>query len=126
MATGRRVHLVERGQAVGTEAGGQADERGPETPMNIGDLAADHAADENVGRRADRAGQRKDLVTSPVAPPAPVNRFASHSLGETRHGTSRPFEDDAVALDEASSGRTRQFHTPYATAVSSISIMMAE
>lgn len=70
--------------------------------MDVGDLAIDEAAHENIFGVADRPRELEDLVTPRARPPAPANGSARDGFRQGRHRTGRRLESDTVFTHEGS------------------------
>jgi len=94
------VLVPDLGQARLREASRELHERGPQAPVDVGDLAVDQLADEHVVAVADGFGDAEDFMAFGVGPPTAADGGAGDRLGEAGDGTARGLQDDAVAFDE--------------------------
>src|SRR5689334_3449516 len=76
---------------------------GPQTAVDVRDLTAYYAADQDILRGTNRTCERKNLVALRMPPPTSANRRASDGSCQTWRRSPTRFEHDAVLLNEASS-----------------------
>jgi len=76
------VDLVNLSESPSRESMCRADQRRPETAMDVGDLAVDEPAHEDIIGITDYSGECEDLVASGMRPPAPANGYARDGLRE--------------------------------------------
>jgi hypothetical protein len=94
------VNLTDLSEVAARESLGNANHSRPKPAVNVGDLAVDEAADQDLVGIADCPREGEDLLASWVRPPAPVDRFAGEGVGEGGHQASTGFEHDAMLSDE--------------------------
>ena len=94
------VKLLDAGDLLPGELISCSDERSPDATMNVGDLTADQAADENILGVAYGTSDCEDLMASRMPPPASTNRFTDDCMRQGGHRTGGRFENDSVLPDE--------------------------
>jgi hypothetical protein len=70
------VPLLELGKMLSRKSLRQPNQGWPQTPMDIGDLSINCAADEYFIAIPHRAGESKNLATTGMCPPTPTDRLA--------------------------------------------------
>src|SRR6478752_8363711 len=98
VTTGRRVFLVNSCDLFGQEPVGQPRERGPQTPMNEGDLAADKAADEYFLGLRDQPQRGIDVLAFGMRPPASLDGLTHDGFDEARRASLGRRGDDTTFL----------------------------
>jgi hypothetical protein len=68
--------------------------------MNIGDLAIEQTAGEDVRRRSKEACHSEDVVTRWVRPPPASYRLAGDELGDVGNRAMRRLEKDATKAEK--------------------------
>ena len=100
MAAASCMYLTHGGEARHVELIGQADQRWPETPMNIGDLAIEQTAGKDLWRRPKKACYSEDVVTCGVRPPPASYLLAGDKLGHIGNRTMRGLEQHSTLAEE--------------------------
>lgn len=100
MAACGGMNLVNSSEPRWREPLRRANQRCPVPTMDIRDLTIDQAADENVVRIADCAGESEDLTAAGMGPPTPAKGLTHDRLDEGGHRPGRRLEDDAVLAHE--------------------------
>src|SRR5436190_9761357 len=103
MLTARGVPFLKCVEAPRSDFARHADDGRPEPSMHVRDLAANEPADEDVGGIADAPGQREDLLSSGMAPPAAAHTRARDRVRERRDpraGDVRRLQHDAATPDK--------------------------
>jgi hypothetical protein len=96
MAAGRSVHLMHLSEVFAAKPSRSANHCWPKAAVNLGDLALDEAADQDLFGIADGPGEFEDLVAAWVRPPAAADGIASDGVGERGHRATNGFEYHAV------------------------------
>lgn len=100
MAAASCMHLAHGGEARHIELIGQADQGWPETPMNVGDLAIEQTAGEDLWRRPKKACHSEDVVTRWVRPPRASYLLAGDELGNVGNRAMRGLKQDSTIAEK--------------------------
>src|ERR1700730_1246761 len=96
MSARGRVRLVNPGKVLERKSLGSAYQGRPQPPVYIGNLPFNEPANQHVGAVPDSAGQREDLATARMCPPATLDWTAGDSCRERRHGPRSRLEYNPV------------------------------
>lgn len=103
MSTGPSVLVPGLGELSLAKPRREPHERRPQPSVDVGDLAADQLADEDIRVLGHGLRHAKDLVALGMAPPAASDRSTRDRLGKTRHRPPCRLENDSMAPDEGES-----------------------